>query len=690
MKRFTFSHQSQAFTRTTLGRRSMLSLLFLLGLATLPGAAMAQNFAPGFGESKGRQWAILIGVEDYKHAQPLSYTINDVDQLSATLQERGGVSPRNIVTFVDNASTVARQPLRASLLEHLPEWFKKPAKNDRLLVYFSGHGFQSSDGKLYLAPIDCDPARPEATGLSVAWLREQIAGCQAETKLLVLDACHAGTEKGEEEFKSLPAKDLGEPFRDLEGVVTLASSRGSEKSQIWSEKRQSLFTYWLNQGLKGHADENGDGTVDIDELNKYVYEAVTHTSKTRFHREQTPVRIIRSEAPGVPVVLELAPLKLKHLISDMADQIILSMESRDIKQIGVLQFTTDTQFGEALGGEFGALGRWCAAELEQRLIEAGTFEVIDSRELVAMLKKHNFTVDQLGSREALDKLSASLGGLPAIALGTLRHRQNRMITLQCKLKRIDTNSLAGASGGTALLNESEWAMLGRSVAIKPADRPAPIPGGSPQEELIQRLDQKAEGPHPLADPRFPYRVAIYVDGRERKGEFRGNDYVVPLAIGEYYAIRITMLNNDVTHMKLLVDGLNTLPQKVQLKGLETMEIAPIVKLDEARGWLMDPIAQKQHVYEIRGFVTETGAAGKLRRFKIVDDGLSLAAQKKYTDNIGLITAAFYAPASERGGTGLDEVETQERIIERKGISVGDLMGVVNIRYVDPSEFKGGR
>ena len=77
-------------------------------------------------------------------------------------------------------------------------------------------------------------------------------------------------------------------FEKLEGVVTLASSTAEQPSQIWDEKEQSLFSYWLNQGLKGHADEDGNGEVNIDELYDYVHRNVTQSAEARLHRPQTP------------------------------------------------------------------------------------------------------------------------------------------------------------------------------------------------------------------------------------------------------------------------------------------------------------------------------------------------------------------------------------------------------------------
>ena len=294
---------------------------FLLCCWTI-GAVVEVQAAQGSAEenSGGRLWAVLIGVESYEKASPLRFTINDVLQISQTLSQRGGARSQDIVTFTDNAPRANRKPLRDVLMAELPRWLAKPHASDRILVYFSGHGFRDDSGRLYLATQDCDPLRAAETGIPVSWLRDRIAECDASFKMLVLDACHAGSEKGATDNSGVAARELGEPFRDLEGVVTLASSKADEKSLLWDEKSQSLFSYWLNQGLKGHADSNGDAEVDIDELNRYVHRHVTRTARRRFQRSQTPVRIVRSGTPGVPTVLRLTPLTLKQLLLDIAHQ----------------------------------------------------------------------------------------------------------------------------------------------------------------------------------------------------------------------------------------------------------------------------------------------------------------------------------------------------------------------------------
>ena len=132
-----------------------------------------------------------------------------------------------MVEITDDGPDARSKPLKATLTGELPGWFARLGPDDRLIVFFSGHGFRDQAGRLYLAPLDFDRNDPATTGVPVEWLRQQIAACKAGSKLLILDACHAGSEKGEDDDPaSVPAKDLGESFRGMENVVTLASSTG--------------------------------------------------------------------------------------------------------------------------------------------------------------------------------------------------------------------------------------------------------------------------------------------------------------------------------------------------------------------------------------------------------------------------------------------------------------------------------
>jgi len=663
----------------TLARASSVVWLCLV----VPALHVNTTQAAEASDRKSRRQAILIGIDEYQKAAPLRCAGNDVRQLAMTLRERGEYEVLEIVnTARDKPSQSETEAMQARVKDYLA----RLGGEDDVLVYFSGHGFRDTAGRLYLAQIDCNPADPAPGGVPVAWLREQLAACKAKFKLLLIDACHGGAEKGEDETASVAAKDLAMPFADLASVVTLASSQGNEKSLVWPEKQQSLFSYWVNQGLKGHADQNGNGQVSIDELYEYVFRNVTDIAERHFGRKQTPVRVVRSGTPGVPVVIALSPQTLKGMLEDMAEQLATAMQLRGLSKVGIPEFTVDAGPRELLGGKFGTLGRYCAVELEGALMKksAQKFEVVQNAALQEVFLTKGIGVKDLRGG-AVRELSIGKASVPVLALGTLRSREGRVMTAQCKLVGLEGQQTFGTAGGTSSLNESEWAMLGRSAN---ASVPVPPTVDNPHPDPIGQLDRESEGAHPLLSPDFPYRVQVMVGNDERKGVFRGNDLFVPLRKGEVYWVRIENRDPRVVLMRLLVDGRNTLPEKprtkdvtVEPKRQPAAELpAQWVNLAEARHWQLDP----KGTFGIRGFFKKLGAEGAYLEFTVADAPDSLAGREKYGEQLGLITAAFYAPKGDarRGLITEPGKERQQQIRMYEDPGVGKLLAVVNIRYVD--------
>ena len=70
-------------------------------------------------------------------------------------------------------------------------------------------------------------------------------------------------------------------------VIALTSSSGGEISNSYPEKEHGLFTYFLLKGLRGEADADGNGSLNLEELYTYVRENVNKLSR-RKGMEQTP------------------------------------------------------------------------------------------------------------------------------------------------------------------------------------------------------------------------------------------------------------------------------------------------------------------------------------------------------------------------------------------------------------------
>ena len=388
----------------------------------------------------------------------------------------------------------------------------------------------------------------------------------------------------------------------------------------------------------------------------------------------------------------------------MAEQLADALADRQLPKVGVLEFTNITPAGsEVLGGNFGLVGRYCAEELGNQLTAKGTgqFSVIDNRRLQEALRTQQFRLGDLASSRQLKGLSDGAGGMPALVQGILRNRSGRVVNLQCKLVETEGDDVLGSVGGTAVINESEWAMLGHSAVLKPEDYRSPEPaqpGQRPRtqtDQVVERLDQRAQEGHPLNNPAFPFPVQILVGGEERKGTFRGNDLFIPLSKGEVFEIKVSNHSGRLVLMRLLVDGLSTLPEPAGGKGVSTMAVGKRVNLDQARHYVLDPNGpeiRKQGgdaTWAFRGFATETGAEGKLREFKVVDAQQSLAARQQFTDQLGLITVAFYEPAAAPRGIGIGlGQQRDEDLTERDAPPVGRPVAVVNIHYVEAAVLAG--
>jgi len=79
-----------------------------------------------------------------------------------------------------------------------------------------------------------------------------------------------------------PKKSTGSnwDFPDLsEKICILSAASNGETSQVYGEKKHSLFTYALLKGFAGSADD-GDSVLELGELTEYVYKVVPEYSRT--------------------------------------------------------------------------------------------------------------------------------------------------------------------------------------------------------------------------------------------------------------------------------------------------------------------------------------------------------------------------------------------------------------------------
>src|ERR1700724_4230628 len=139
-----------------------------------------------------RGYALIVGVAGYKNLpakSQLEYSERDADAVYSVLisPEGGNFRAENVHRLMGANATLA------NLKQELENWLPSVAKeDDRVVIYFAGHGFISG-GRGYLAPYDLDPADIPGTGYSMDALG-QVAGARIKSKwkVLLTDACHSG------------------------------------------------------------------------------------------------------------------------------------------------------------------------------------------------------------------------------------------------------------------------------------------------------------------------------------------------------------------------------------------------------------------------------------------------------------------------------------------------------------------
>ena len=237
----------------------------------------AGNASSGSPMKIPRGYAVVIGVAHYKNLtdrEQLQFADRDAEAIYSILisPEGGNFRAENVHKLTGSKATL--QNIRNELEQWLPSVAKE---DDRVLVYFAGHGFVS-EGNPYFSPYDLDPTNIAQTGYSMHALGAAFASkIKARWKVLLTDACHSGAINPEADVMT-----INRSLMDLDqSLFSLTASRDRERSfesADWGGGH-GIFTYYVVRGLEGAADESADGVVTADELAEYVRRNVREATR---------------------------------------------------------------------------------------------------------------------------------------------------------------------------------------------------------------------------------------------------------------------------------------------------------------------------------------------------------------------------------------------------------------------------
>lgn len=199
-------------------------------------------------------FVVSVGIANYEDKrQSLANTENDAKAISEFYKQG-----------TDNVTTITgKYATKDNIVNSLKKAFKKAQKGDKIVFYYSGHGYPGG-----LCPYDMHSI---TDGLSYSEIIEIMKESKATNKIVFADACNSGSIRTEE----LPKGD----------VMFFLASRGNENSIENQYLAHGYFTKNLLRGLKGAADSNHDREITAKEIFNYVSE----TTKKETRNTQHPV-----------------------------------------------------------------------------------------------------------------------------------------------------------------------------------------------------------------------------------------------------------------------------------------------------------------------------------------------------------------------------------------------------------------
>ena len=135
-------------------------------------------------------WALVIGIDKYQNVQKLNYAVDDAESIKEILEDSFHFPSDNISILINEEAT------KQNILKSFSEMTKNAKENDRVLVFFAGHGetmdLPGGGEKGYLIPVEGDAEELYLTSIPMDELREIALMSEAKHMLYLVDACYGG------------------------------------------------------------------------------------------------------------------------------------------------------------------------------------------------------------------------------------------------------------------------------------------------------------------------------------------------------------------------------------------------------------------------------------------------------------------------------------------------------------------
>jgi formylglycine-generating enzyme required for sulfatase activity len=217
-----------------------------------------------------KSYALVIGIDAYQALPPLETAVHGAETVARILEENLGFE----VTLLRDAEAT-----RDAILAHLSQEFADTQPDDRLLVYFAGHGLTrrtTTGGEVgFLAPYGVEVGKYHQA-IEMEYLVDRSKFFPAKHTLFVLDACFSGLAVTRASVSERLLEDLM-TRRAVQAIA--AGQQDQEVADRWGPAGHSIFTGLLLDRL-----EQRGGLLTGNELGLHLQRQVGMYTKSR----QTP------------------------------------------------------------------------------------------------------------------------------------------------------------------------------------------------------------------------------------------------------------------------------------------------------------------------------------------------------------------------------------------------------------------
>ena len=201
---------------------------------------------------QAKVYVVSVGIADYPGKEnDLRISDNDAKAIAKVFLATKDASVK-VLTNEDAT--------QSALLSTMHTLFEDAQSDDAVVLYFSGHGTPGA--------LACHDGL-----LTYQHIFKMLKGCKANKKMIIADACFSG--------KMRTTRQQSNNYNS-QNIMLFLSSRTNETSQE-TQYKNSLFTIFLERGLRGGADMNRDRQMTAREIYDFVHKGVIEASDNKQH-----------------------------------------------------------------------------------------------------------------------------------------------------------------------------------------------------------------------------------------------------------------------------------------------------------------------------------------------------------------------------------------------------------------------